>query len=108
LAPWGIPDPPEADEAADDVDVDAGAEDEDEVAAGAAELDELDEPELPQPATARQIATSAKPPKRLIDVALPIGWVSNRVVLRVTRLGGLSGRLELWPMSFSDKDASAQ
>jgi hypothetical protein len=90
-----MPDPPEADEeAADDVDVAAGAadDDDDEVAAGAAELDELDDPELPQPAAARQMTTNAKPPKRLIDVAVPIGWVSNRVVLRVTRLGGLSGK----------------
>lgn len=63
--------PPDAeDEAAadDDVEVAAG------VAEDVAELDELEEPELPQPATAKHTATRAKLPKRRIDpdVVVPI------------------------------------
>jgi hypothetical protein len=73
--------PPDAEDeaAADDgVEVAAGAADDVEVAAGVAEdvaaLDELEEPELPQPATAKHTATRAKLPKRRIDpdVVVPI------------------------------------
>jgi hypothetical protein len=61
FGPWGIlEDPPDAE---DDDELAAGAAElDDELAAGAAELDELDEPELPQPATARAMTMNANPP----------------------------------------------
>jgi hypothetical protein len=61
-----------------DAEDEAAADDDVEVAAGAADdvaaLDELEEPELPQPATAKHPATRAKLPKRRIDpdVVVPI------------------------------------
>ncbi len=114
LGPCGIPDDPDAGDELVDVEVAAGAGLDEPV-----EVDELEDPELPQPATTKHPKTSVKLASRRIDpdVALLIAGSSSRSLstpdevlrgeeLKPSVVVTLTKREDAWPRgSFPRRDS---